>query len=104
MQALEHNNDLDEEMVTSPTSPVTYTPSLYKLLHDAMIKINRKFLESISLEKVASELKKQGSPSKKEINSLGKKSSLCNLEDAVVTPPRKTWPKQKCSSRETAMM
>ncbi|KAL7568629.1 hypothetical protein ACA910_022728 [Epithemia clementina (nom. ined.)] len=104
MQALEHDNDLEEEMVTSPTSPVTYTPSLYKLLCDAKIEINRKYLEFIGLEKAASELKKRASPSKKENKTAGKKSSLGNLEDAAVTPPRKTRPKQKCASTETAMV
>ncbi|KAL7559840.1 hypothetical protein ACA910_015377 [Epithemia clementina (nom. ined.)] len=66
MQALERDNDLDEEMVTSPTSPVTYRPSSYELLRNAKIEINRKYLESIGLEKAASELKKRASPSQKE--------------------------------------
>ncbi|KAL7560905.1 hypothetical protein ACA910_008186 [Epithemia clementina (nom. ined.)] len=104
MQALEHDNDLDEERVTSTTSPVTYTPFPYKLLRDAKIEISRKYLESIDLEKAASELKKQTLPSKKESKTVGKKSSLGNVEDAAVTPPRKTWPKQKCASTETAMV
>ncbi|KAL7571227.1 hypothetical protein ACA910_008885 [Epithemia clementina (nom. ined.)] len=104
MQPLEHDNDSDEAMVTSPTSPVTYTPSLYKLLRDAKIKINCKYLESIGLEKAALELKKRPLPSKKENKTLGKKSSLGNVEDAGVTPPRKNWPKQKCASTETAMV
>ncbi|KAL7562846.1 hypothetical protein ACA910_002463 [Epithemia clementina (nom. ined.)] len=91
-------------MVTSPTSPVTYTPSPYELLRDAKIEINRKYLESIGLEKAASELKKRASPSKKENKTAGKKSSLGNVEDAAVTPPRKTRPKRKCSSTETAMV
>ncbi|KAL7580539.1 hypothetical protein ACA910_003666 [Epithemia clementina (nom. ined.)] len=66
MQALERGFDLDEEMVTSPTSPDTYTPSLYELLCDAKIQINHKDLEYIGLEKAALELKKQPLPSKKE--------------------------------------
>ncbi|KAL7556726.1 hypothetical protein ACA910_019540 [Epithemia clementina (nom. ined.)] len=101
MQALERDNYFDEEMVTSP---FTYTPSLYELLCDANIEINRKYLESIGLEKVASELKKQSSPSKKERKTAGYKSSLGNVEDAAVTPPRKTRPKQKCASAETAII
>ncbi|KAL7562760.1 hypothetical protein ACA910_014366 [Epithemia clementina (nom. ined.)] len=72
MHASERDNDLDEEMVTSP---VTYTPSPYKLLCDAKIEINRKYLESIGLEKAALELRKQALPSKKESNTAGKKSS-----------------------------
>ncbi|KAL7567254.1 hypothetical protein ACA910_016721 [Epithemia clementina (nom. ined.)] len=104
MQALERDNDSDEEMVTSPTSPVTYTPSPYELLCDAKIEMNRKYLESIGLEKAASELKKQALPSQKENKTAGKKSSLGNVEDAAVTPPRKTRPKQKCSSTEMAMV
>ncbi|KAL7573663.1 hypothetical protein ACA910_008350 [Epithemia clementina (nom. ined.)] len=104
MQAFEHDNYSDEEMVTSPTSPVTYTPSPYELLCDAKIEINRKYYESIGLEKAASELKKQALPSKKENKTAGKKSSLGNVEDAAVTPPRKTRPKQKCASIETAMV
>ncbi|KAL7570940.1 hypothetical protein ACA910_002571 [Epithemia clementina (nom. ined.)] len=91
-------------MVASPTSPVTYTPSLYELFCDAKIEINRKYLESIGLEKVASELKKRALPSKSENKTAGKKSSLGNVEDAAVTPPRKTRTKQKCSSTETAMV
>ncbi|KAL7566500.1 hypothetical protein ACA910_001994 [Epithemia clementina (nom. ined.)] len=59
MQALERDNDSDEEMVTSPKSPVTYTPSLYELLCNAKIEINHKYLESIGLEKVALQLKKR---------------------------------------------
>ncbi|KAL7568037.1 hypothetical protein ACA910_004615 [Epithemia clementina (nom. ined.)] len=101
MQALERDNDSDEEMVTSP---VTYTRSLYKLLCDAKIDINRKYLESIGLEKAASDLKKQALPSKKESKTAGKKSSLGNVDDAAVTPPRKTRPKQEYASAETAMV
>ncbi|KAL7565865.1 hypothetical protein ACA910_007423 [Epithemia clementina (nom. ined.)] len=93
MQALERDSDSDEEMVTSPTSPVTYRPSPYEFLRNAKIKINRKYIESIGLEKAASELKKQASPSQKENKTAGKKSSLGNVEDAAVTPTRKTWPK-----------
>ncbi|KAL7563690.1 hypothetical protein ACA910_004092 [Epithemia clementina (nom. ined.)] len=104
MQALERDNDLDEEMVTSPTSPVTYRPSLYELLRSAKIEINRKYLESIGLEKAASELKKQASPSQKENKTAGKKSSLGNVEDAAVMPTRKTWPKRNCASTETTMV
>ncbi|KAL7573231.1 hypothetical protein ACA910_021773 [Epithemia clementina (nom. ined.)] len=104
MQALERDNDLDKWMITSPTSPVTYTPSPYKLLSDAKIEINRKYLESIGLEKAALELKKQPLPSKKDKKTSSKKSSLGNVEDAAVMPPRKTWPKQKCASTETAMV
>ncbi|KAL7572240.1 hypothetical protein ACA910_011768 [Epithemia clementina (nom. ined.)] len=89
MQALERDNDSDEEMVTSPTSPVTYTPSPYELLCDAKIEVNRKYLESISLEKAASELKKQPLPRKKKKKTLGKKSSMGNEEDAAVTPSQK---------------
>ncbi|KAL7559408.1 hypothetical protein ACA910_008028 [Epithemia clementina (nom. ined.)] len=89
MQALERDNDSDEEMVTSPTSPVTYTPSPYELLRDAKIEINRKYLESIGLEKAASELKKRPLPSKKEKKTSGKKSSSGNVEDAAVTPSQK---------------
>ncbi|KAL7578913.1 hypothetical protein ACA910_006888 [Epithemia clementina (nom. ined.)] len=58
MQALERDSDSDEEMVKSPTSPVTYRPSPYELLCNAKIEINRKYLKSIGLEKAASELKK----------------------------------------------
>ncbi|KAL7569730.1 hypothetical protein ACA910_018589 [Epithemia clementina (nom. ined.)] len=101
MQALEHDNDLDEEMVTSPKSPVTYRPSPYELLRNAKIEINRKYLESIGLEKAASKLKKRASPKNK---TAGKKSSLGNVEDAAVTPTRKTRPKRKCASTETAMV
>ncbi|KAL7563597.1 hypothetical protein ACA910_004499 [Epithemia clementina (nom. ined.)] len=104
MQALECDNDSDEELFPSPTSPVTYTPSPYELLCDAKIEINLKYLESIGLEKAASELKKPALPSKKENKTAGKKSSLGNVKDAAVTPPRKTWPKYKCSSTETAMV
>ncbi|KAL7563602.1 hypothetical protein ACA910_004504 [Epithemia clementina (nom. ined.)] len=104
MQDLERDKNLDEEMVTSPTSPVTYTPSLYELLCDAKIEINRKYLKSIGLEKAASELKKQASSSKKENITAGKKSSLGNAEDAAVTPPRKTRPQQKCASTEAALV
>ncbi|KAL7569472.1 hypothetical protein ACA910_009705 [Epithemia clementina (nom. ined.)] len=103
MQALERDSDSDEEMVTSPT-PVTYRPSMYELLCNAKIEINRKYLESIGLEKAASELKKQALPSQKENKTAGKKSSLGNVEDAVVTPTRKTRPKQKCASTEMAMV
>ncbi|KAL7566613.1 hypothetical protein ACA910_003451 [Epithemia clementina (nom. ined.)] len=92
MQALERDNDSDEDMVTSPTSTVTYTLSLYKLLCYTKIEINCKYLESIGLEKAALELKKQPLPSKKEKKTLGKKSSLGNVEDAAVMPPRKTRP------------
>ncbi|KAL7577443.1 hypothetical protein ACA910_004727 [Epithemia clementina (nom. ined.)] len=66
MQDLERDSDLDEEMVTSSTSQVTYRPSPYELLRNAKIEINRKYLESISLEKAALELKKQALPSQKE--------------------------------------
>ncbi|KAL7565921.1 hypothetical protein ACA910_021504 [Epithemia clementina (nom. ined.)] len=104
MQALERDSDSDEEMVTSPTSPVTYRPSPYELLCNAKIEINRKYLESIGLEKAASELKKQALPSQKENKTAGKKSSLGNVEDAAVTPTRKTRPKRKCASTETAMV
>ncbi|KAL7581177.1 hypothetical protein ACA910_005966 [Epithemia clementina (nom. ined.)] len=104
MQALECDNDSDKEMVTSPTSPVTYTPSLYELLCDAKIEINRKYLESIRLEKAALELKKQALPSKEENKTAGKKSSLENVADAAVMPPRKTRPKQKFAITETAMV
>ncbi|KAL7574007.1 hypothetical protein ACA910_015588 [Epithemia clementina (nom. ined.)] len=104
MQALERDIDSDEEMVTSPTSPVTYIPSPYELLCNAKIEINRKYIESIGLEKAASELKKQALPSQKENKTAGKKSSLGNVEDAAVMPTRKTWPQQKCASTETAMV
>ncbi|KAL7572786.1 hypothetical protein ACA910_014645 [Epithemia clementina (nom. ined.)] len=104
MQDLERDSDSDEEMVTSPTSPVTYRPSPYELLRNAKIEINRKYLESIGLEKAALELKKQASPSQKENKTAGKKSSLGNVEDAEVTPTRKTRPKRKCASTETAMV
>ncbi|KAL7557462.1 hypothetical protein ACA910_019248 [Epithemia clementina (nom. ined.)] len=104
MQALKRDNDSDEEMVTSPTSSVTYRPSLYELLCNAKIEINHKYIESIGLEKAASELKIQASPSQKGNKTAGKKSSLDNGEDAAVTPTRKTRPKQKCASTETAMV
>ncbi|KAL7560483.1 hypothetical protein ACA910_020598 [Epithemia clementina (nom. ined.)] len=91
-------------MVTSPTSPVTYRPSPYELLCIAKIEINRKYLKSIGLEKAASELKKQALPSQKKNKTAGKKSSLGNVEDAAVTPTRKTRPKRKCASTETAMV
>ncbi|KAL7558592.1 hypothetical protein ACA910_001293 [Epithemia clementina (nom. ined.)] len=104
MQDLERDSDSDEEIITSPTSPVTYRPSPYELLCNAKIEINRKYLESIGLEKAASELKKQASPSQKENKTAGKKSSLGNVEDAEVTPTSKTWPKQKCASTETAVV
>ncbi|KAL7559321.1 hypothetical protein ACA910_002489 [Epithemia clementina (nom. ined.)] len=104
MQDLERDSDLDEEMVTSPTSPVTYRPSPYGLLSYAKIEISRKYLESIGLEKAASELKKQSLPSQKENKTAGKKSSLGNVEDAAVKPTRKTRPKQKFASTETAMI
>ncbi|KAL7580912.1 hypothetical protein ACA910_001178 [Epithemia clementina (nom. ined.)] len=92
-------------MVTSPTSPVTYRPSLYELLCNAKIEINRKYLESIGLEKAASELKKRASPSQKENKTVGKKSSLGNVEDAAVMPTRKTRKKAKiCASTETEMV
>ncbi|KAL7564735.1 hypothetical protein ACA910_010146 [Epithemia clementina (nom. ined.)] len=80
MQVLEHDNDSDEEMVPSPTSPVTYTSSPYELLRDAKIEITHKYLESIGLEKATLELKKQASPSKKESRTAGKKSSLGNVD------------------------
>ncbi|KAL7563785.1 hypothetical protein ACA910_020469 [Epithemia clementina (nom. ined.)] len=95
MQALQRDSDSDEEMVTSPTSPVTYRPFPYELLRNAKIKINHKYLESIGLEKAALELKKQASPSQKENKIAGKKSSLGNVEDAEVTPTSKTLPVQK---------
>ncbi|KAL7565351.1 hypothetical protein ACA910_013573 [Epithemia clementina (nom. ined.)] len=104
MQDLERDSDLDEEMVTSPTSPVTYRPSPYELLRNAKIEINRKHLESIGLEKAASELKEQALPSKKENKKAGKKSSLGNVEGAEVTPTSKTRPKRKCASTEIAMV
>ncbi|KAL7556140.1 hypothetical protein ACA910_020476 [Epithemia clementina (nom. ined.)] len=104
MQALERDSDSDEEMVTSPTSPVTYRPSPYELLRNTKIEINHKYLESIGLKKAALELKKQASPSQKENKTAGKKSSLGNVEDAAVTPTRKTRPKRKCASTETAMV
>ncbi|KAL7561080.1 hypothetical protein ACA910_020394 [Epithemia clementina (nom. ined.)] len=83
MQALERDNDSDEEMVTSPISPVTYTFLAYKLLCDAKIEINRKYLESICLEKAASELKKQALPSKKENKTAGKKCGNASQEDSA---------------------
>ncbi|KAL7573030.1 hypothetical protein ACA910_007521 [Epithemia clementina (nom. ined.)] len=102
MQALKRDNDSDEEMVTSPTSSVTYRPSLYELLCNAKIEINHKYIESIGLEKAASELKIQASPSQKGNKTAGKKSSLDNGEDAAVTPTRKTRPKQKlCQYRNS---
>ncbi|KAL7567430.1 hypothetical protein ACA910_021392 [Epithemia clementina (nom. ined.)] len=104
MQALERYNDLDKEMVTSPTSPVTYRPSPYELLRSAKIEINRKYLESIGLEKAASELKKQAWPSQKENKTAGKKSSLGNEKDAAVMPTSKTCPKRNCASTETTMV
>ncbi|KAL7578088.1 hypothetical protein ACA910_015021 [Epithemia clementina (nom. ined.)] len=104
MQALEHDDDSDEGMVTSLTSLVTYSHSLYELLCDAEIEINRKSLKSIGLEKAAVELKKQALPSKKGSKTTGKKSRFGNVEDAAVTPFRKTWPKQKYASAETAMV
>ncbi|KAL7581711.1 hypothetical protein ACA910_022252 [Epithemia clementina (nom. ined.)] len=104
MQDLERDSDSDKEMVTSPTSPVAYRPSLYELLCNAKIEINRKYLESIGLEKAALELKKQASPSQEENKIAGKKSSLGNVEDAEVTPTSKTRPKRKCASTETAMV
>ncbi|KAL7574001.1 hypothetical protein ACA910_002002 [Epithemia clementina (nom. ined.)] len=104
MQDLERDIDLDEEMVTSPTSPVTYRPSLYELLRNTNIEINRKYLESIGLEKAVSELKKQALPSQKENKTAEKKSSLGNVEDAEVMPTSKTRPKQKCASTETALV
>ncbi|KAL7580603.1 hypothetical protein ACA910_003721 [Epithemia clementina (nom. ined.)] len=104
MQALERDSDSDEEMVTSPTSLVTNRTSLYELLRNTKIEINCKYLESIGLEKAASELKKQALPSQKENKTAGKKSSLGNVEDAAVTPTRKTWPKQKCASTEMSMV
>ncbi|KAL7567987.1 hypothetical protein ACA910_004573 [Epithemia clementina (nom. ined.)] len=87
MQALKRDNDLDEEMVTSLTSPVTYTPSPYELLCDDKIEINRNTLDSIGLQKAASALKKRALPIKKENKTVGKKSSLGNVEDAAVMPP-----------------
>ncbi|KAL7561619.1 hypothetical protein ACA910_001487 [Epithemia clementina (nom. ined.)] len=104
MQALEHDNDSDEKMVTSPTSLVTYRPSPHELLRNAKIEINHKYLEFMGLEKAASELKKQASPSQKENKTAGKKSSLGNVEDAAAMPTRKTQLKQKCASTETAMV
>ncbi|KAL7564341.1 hypothetical protein ACA910_007192 [Epithemia clementina (nom. ined.)] len=104
MKDLEHDSDLDEEMVTSPTSPVTYRPSPYELLRNAKIEINRKYLKYIGLEKAASELKKQASPSQKKNKTTGKKSSLSNVEDAAVMPTNKTRPKRKCASTETTMV
>ncbi|KAL7560226.1 hypothetical protein ACA910_020525 [Epithemia clementina (nom. ined.)] len=104
MQALECDSDSDEEMVTSPTSPVTYRPSPYELLCSAKIEINRKYLESIGLEKAALELKKQALPSQKENKTAGKKSSLGKVEVAAVMPTRKTRPKLKCASTEMAMV
>ncbi|KAL7576379.1 hypothetical protein ACA910_018188 [Epithemia clementina (nom. ined.)] len=104
MQALKCDSDLDEEMVTSPTSPVTYRPSPCELLCNAKIEINRKYLKSIGLEKAASKLKRHTSPSQKENKTAGKKSSLGNVEDAAVTPTRKTRPERKCASTETAMV
>ncbi|KAL7571528.1 hypothetical protein ACA910_020947 [Epithemia clementina (nom. ined.)] len=104
MQALERDSDSDEEMVTSPTSLVTYRPSPYELLRNTKIEINRKYLESIGLEKAASELKKQALPSQKENKTGGKETNLGNVENAAVTPTRKTWPKRKCASTETAMV
>ncbi|KAL7571790.1 hypothetical protein ACA910_002877 [Epithemia clementina (nom. ined.)] len=91
-------------MVTSPTSPVTYRPSPYELLCNAKIEINRKYLKSFGLEKVATEPKKRALPSQKENKTAGKKSSLGNVENAAVTPTRKTRPKQKCASTEMAMV
>ncbi|KAL7569717.1 hypothetical protein ACA910_018579 [Epithemia clementina (nom. ined.)] len=67
MQYLGCGEELDEELVTSP---VTYTPSPCKLLRDAKIEINRKYLESTGLKKAASELKKQTLPSKKESKTV----------------------------------
>ncbi|KAL7558877.1 hypothetical protein ACA910_014322 [Epithemia clementina (nom. ined.)] len=58
----------------------------------------------MGLEKAASELKKQASPSQKENKTAGKKSSLGNVKDAEVTPTSKTRPKRKCASTETAMV
>ncbi|KAL7563051.1 hypothetical protein ACA910_007141 [Epithemia clementina (nom. ined.)] len=73
MQALEHDNDLNEEMVTSPTSSVTYRPSPYELLCNAKIEINCKYFESIGLEKAALELKKRALPSQKENKTAERK-------------------------------
>ncbi|KAL7568959.1 hypothetical protein ACA910_021255 [Epithemia clementina (nom. ined.)] len=64
MQALERNEESDDDMLV--TSPVIYTPSPDELLCDAKIEINRKYLESIGLEKAALKLKKQALPRKKE--------------------------------------
>ncbi|KAL7580359.1 hypothetical protein ACA910_004387 [Epithemia clementina (nom. ined.)] len=91
-------------MVTSPTSSVTYRLSPYELLRYAKIEINGKYLESIGLEKAASELKKRASPNQKENKTAGKKSSLGNVEDAAATPTRKTRSKRKCASTETAVV
>ncbi|KAL7573271.1 hypothetical protein ACA910_003416 [Epithemia clementina (nom. ined.)] len=104
VQDLERDSALDEETVTSPTSPVTYRPSPYELLRNAKIEINCKYLEFIGLEKAASELKKQALLSQKENKTAKKKSSLDNVEDAEVTPTSKTRPKRKCASTETAMV
>ncbi|KAL7565345.1 hypothetical protein ACA910_013567 [Epithemia clementina (nom. ined.)] len=104
MQELKRGNDSDEEIVTSPSSSVTYRPSLYELLCNAKIEINRKYPESIGFKKEESELKKQALPSQKKNKTAGKKSSLGNVEDAEVTPTSKTRPKQKCASTETAMV
>ncbi|KAL7561365.1 hypothetical protein ACA910_001469 [Epithemia clementina (nom. ined.)] len=94
MQALEHDKELDEDMVTSP---VTYTPSPYELLRDTKIKINNKYLESLGLEKAALDLNETSNAkqSKKENQTVGKKSSLVNAEDAAVMPPKHTRPEQK---------
>ncbi|KAL7562628.1 hypothetical protein ACA910_002529 [Epithemia clementina (nom. ined.)] len=90
-------------MVTSPTSLVTYRPSLYELLCNAKIEVNGKYLESIGLEKAASELKKRASPSQKENKTVGKKSSLGNVEDAAEMPTRRKKAKI-CASTETEMV
>ncbi|KAL7558842.1 hypothetical protein ACA910_010092 [Epithemia clementina (nom. ined.)] len=70
------------------------------MLCDAKIEINRKYLESIGLEKAALELKKQALPSKKEVKQ---RARMGNAEDAAVTLPKNTRSKQKCASAETTM-
>ncbi|KAL7575147.1 hypothetical protein ACA910_018640 [Epithemia clementina (nom. ined.)] len=105
MPTSKRHNKSGEEMVTSP---VTYMTSLYKLLHDAKITINRKYLESLGLEKAAQDLKKQVKQNRKENQTAGKKSmvnnvpagSLVNSEDTAVMPPKHTKAKAKmCQCR-----
>ncbi|KAL7562677.1 hypothetical protein ACA910_006366 [Epithemia clementina (nom. ined.)] len=48
--------------------------------------------------------KKRALPRQKENKTAGKKSSLGNVENAALTPTRKTRPKQKCACTETAMV